>query len=91
MILTAVLIGLNALIWGWWTYSFGTDAATYPTHATWYVYGPLAVALATTVVPIGALFSGHLRSGTPRALLRLALILSLIGFLPYACMSGGGI
>ncbi len=91
MILTVVLIALDAAFWGGWGLSFARDGVADPVQTGWYIYGPLAVALGTTTVPIVALATGHFRSGARRAWLRLALILSLLAFFPYACVSGGGV
>jgi len=91
MIASAVLIALNALVWGAWVACFAMGGTNNGVQAVWYVYGPLSILLLTTVLPIIALATGHLRLGASRALLRMALVVTLLGFLPYACMSGGGV
>jgi hypothetical protein len=91
MIGSAVLIALNALVWGAWSLSFATGGANNFDQAVWYIYGPLAVLLSTTVAPAIALTTRYFRQGAPQSWLRAALIVSLLGFLPYACMSGGGV
>jgi hypothetical protein len=91
MIGTAVLIALNALVWGTWSLLSVTSSSSSFEQALWYIYGPLAVFLSSVVVPIIALATGHLRQGPGRSWLRAALLLVLLGFLPYAFMSGGGV
>jgi hypothetical protein len=90
MVGNAISIAINALVWGGWTFSFARSGANNPAQAAWYIYGPLAVLLATTVAPTFALATGRGRHGSVSTWLRGFLILALIGFLPYACMSGGG-
>jgi hypothetical protein len=91
MIGTAILITLNALVWGTWSLLSATGSASSLEQAVWYIYGPLAVFLSTTIVPIIALKVGYLRQGAGRSWLRAALVITLLGFLPYAFMSGGGV
>ena len=90
MIGSAILIALNALVWGGWVFGFATGGVN-ADQAVWYVYGPLVVFLFTTVAPVVALTTGHLRQGPPRVWMRAILAVTLLGFWPYACMSGGGI
>jgi hypothetical protein len=91
MIGSVILIALNALVWGVWSLGFATGGVNNTGQAVWYIYGPLAVLLSTTVAPAIALATGHLRQGARRSALRAALVITLFGFLPYACMSGGGV
>lgn len=91
MVGNAILIALNALVWGGWAFSFAMSGVNNPAQAAWYFHGPFAVLLATTVAPTFALATGRGRHGCTTAWLRGFLILALISFLPYACMSGGGV
>jgi len=91
MIGNAILIALNALLWGGWTFSFARDGVHNSTQAAWYIYGPLLAFTVTAVAPTVALATGRLRRSESSAWLRGFLILTLVGFLPYTCMSGGGV
>lgn len=91
MFVTAVLIALNGLTWGLWTLAGASSGANNLTQAIWYIYGPLVVLICTTLLPTAALIVGLCRGGRSRAILRAALLWSVFGFFPYACMSGGGV
>lgn len=91
MIWTLVLVALNALVWGLWVRVFVEGGTHGFEQAAWYVYGPSAVLLIALLAPVVLLLTRRLGPGTPRNWLRVILVFTLLGFFPYACMSGGGV
>ena len=85
-----LLAGFNVLLWGFWISAFVDHRFSSAEQRHWYFDGPLTVMLLTGFLPILALRHAVASAGW-RAILRIILVISLLGFLPYACMSGGGI
>ena len=91
MVASIVLVIVNCLVWGGWALSFATKGTLSLRQAAWYVYGPSLMALVILLGTAAVLVSRRGSTGQSGSSFRWTLIATLIAFLPYACVSGGGV
>ena len=89
-----VLVALNALVW-----SFALSLNSAPGHFTligsypfwWYDDFPWAALTIAVIVPLFGIATKAWRSTGPRRVMKTTGAILLCAFLPWACMSGGGV
>lgn len=91
MILTKILVAINAVIIGLFTFSFTQGPYSSGEQELWYRWISLAFLVGGVLLPAGLVFLRRQSAKRVSAAVNIWLVTTLFGFLAYLMFSGGGV